>query len=76
MEIKKIAEGPIKRSTNSVFETLNKKTESLDILQKYKRANESLVRSNVENVQILGMTQPVKLEEIYSIPKVSVIPPF
>lgn len=59
-------EGPIKKSIDSVFDTVNLKTEALDLLRKYKNANKALVRSLVENVQILGMSEPIKLAEIYS----------
>lgn len=62
---------PAKNSVNSVFDTINKKTEALDILNKYKDANCQLVRSNVENVQILGMSEPVKLIDIYSTTRIS-----
>lgn len=71
MNLNKAMEGPVGKSTNSVFDTLNKKTEALDILNKYKTANEELVRASVENIQILGMTEPVKLADMYSTTRVS-----
>ncbi len=71
MDIDKITDGPIKQSTTSVFDTLNQKTEAVDLLNKYKNANSELVKTLVENVQILGMTEPVKLAGIYSVTKIS-----
>lgn len=71
MDIKKAIDGPIKKSTTSVFNTLNQYAEAVDLLNKYKNANAELVKSLVENVQILGMTEPVKLADIYSVTKIS-----
>ncbi|ELU8126856.1 NACHT domain-containing protein [Vibrio cholerae] len=64
-------EEPSKKAIGSVFDTVNKATEALDILNKYRDANAQLVRSNVENVQILGMAEPVKLVDIYSTTQIS-----
>ncbi|WP_325891112.1 NACHT domain-containing protein [Grimontia sp. NTOU-MAR1] len=64
-------EEPAKKSIGAVFDTVNKRTEALDILNKYKDANNQLVRSSVENVQILGMSEPVKLTDIYSTTRIS-----
>lgn len=66
-----LLDDPIKKSVNSVFDTLNKKTEAYDLLNKYKNANIDYVKSQVENVQILGMSQPVKLADIYSTTMIS-----
>lgn len=71
MGIQSTVEGPATKSVNSVFDTINKKTEALDILKKYKNANIELVRASVENIQILGMSEPVKLADIYSITRIS-----
>lgn len=69
--MQKALEEPAKKSVNSVFDTINRKTEALDLLSKYKNANEKLVRNSVENVQILGMSEPVKLVDIYSTTRIS-----
>ncbi|MCF5761090.1 hypothetical protein K3H45_14510 [Aeromonas veronii] len=70
-EPENVLEGPIKQSIESVFNTINSKAEGLDLLKKYRNANRSYVRALVENVQILGMSEPVKLIDIYSITQVS-----
>jgi len=67
----KAFDGAIKKSTTSVFDSVNKKTEALDLLKKYENANHSYVQAQVENIQILGMSQPVKLSEIYSTTMIS-----
>jgi len=67
----KAFDGAIKKSTTSVFDTINKRTEALDLLKKYKNANESYVKEQVESVQILGMSKPVLLSEIYSTTMIS-----
>jgi hypothetical protein len=66
MQPEKALDGVIKKSSNSVFDTLNKKAEALDILKKYRNANIEYVKAQVENVQILGMSKPVKLADVYS----------
>jgi predicted NACHT family NTPase len=64
-------DGAIKKSTTSVFDTINKKTESLDLLNKYENASRAYVKAQVEYVQILGMSQPVNLADIYSTTMIS-----
>ncbi|MCL2915234.1 NACHT domain-containing protein [Shewanella corallii] len=71
MQADKIMEGPIKKSTTSVFDTINKKAEALDIFNRYEKANNSYVKAQVENIQILGMSEPVKLADIYSTTMIS-----
>ncbi len=71
MEPEKAFDGVIKNSTLSVFDTINKKAEALDVFSKYENANRSYVKAQVENVQILGMYEPVKLADVYSTTMIS-----
>ena len=71
MQPEKAFDGAIKKSTTSVFDSINKKTEALDLLKKYGNANHNYVKAQVENVQILGMSEPVKLSDIYSTTMIS-----
>lgn len=71
MQAEKVFDGAIKKSTTSVFDSINKKTEALDLLKKYENANSNYVKAQVENVQILGMSEPVKLADIYSTTMIS-----
>ncbi|MGD6738135.1 NACHT domain-containing protein, partial [Photobacterium leiognathi subsp. mandapamensis] len=71
VQIDKALDGVMKKSATSVFDTINKKTEALDLFNKYENANSSYVKAQVENVQILGMSEPVKLADIYSTTMIS-----
>lgn len=71
MKNEKAFDGVIKKSTTSVFDSINKKTESLDLLRRYENANNKYVKTQVENIQILGMSEPVKLADVYSTTMIS-----
>lgn len=62
---KKAAEGPIKQSVDSVFNTINRKVESLDLLGKYWKAQKRIIRTTHVNIKLLGMTSPIPLSRIY-----------
>lgn len=62
---------PILQSIKSVFDGLNVKTESLDLLRKYRNAHFQTTRATVSTIKILGMAEPVQLEHVYSPARVS-----
>ena len=64
-------DGPIKQSINSVFQGLNTGVESLDLFSRFHRAHVEALRSDVQNIKLLGMSSPVKLVDIYSPARVS-----
>ena len=57
---------PAKKSISSVFDGLNKGTEARDIFRKYRNNHFARLKGNLEHLKILGMSQPVKLTDIYS----------
>jgi len=62
---------PILHSIKSVFDGLNIKTESLDLLKKYRNAHFKSTRAMVGTIKILGMAEPVNLQHVYSPARVS-----
>lgn len=62
---KALTDGPIKQSISSVFDGINRGVESFDPLGKYTKQQRKLVKGQVENVKLLGMTAPIALAEIY-----------
>lgn len=62
---KAVAEGPIKHSVNSVFDSINRGVESLDLLGKYTNVQKNQIRTQLENIKLLGMTSPIPLQKIY-----------
>lgn len=63
--IKAVIDGPIKKSVNSVFDGINRGVESLDLYGKYSKAQRLQIKNQLENVKLLGMPSPIKLETIY-----------
>lgn len=64
-------EKPIKESVYSVFHDLKTGTEALDLFKKYRKHHFNSLKSRLESMKILGMSQPVPLVEIYSPSSVS-----
>lgn len=62
---KAVVDGPVKKSINAVFDSINKGVESLDIGGKYETAQRKLVVTGLQNIKLLGMTAPVPIESIY-----------
>lgn len=60
-----IISDPLKQSFNSVFDGVNSKVESLDLLGKYKRVHFEILINHVQEVKILGMQNPINLMDIY-----------
>ncbi len=56
---------PIKRAVDSVYDSINRNIESRDLLQKYEKTQKKHVRTQLENINLLGMSTPIPLEKIY-----------
>ena len=50
-------EGPVKSALNSVFDGLNRKTEGLDLLNKYKTANAELGKVRISRSFLPKLTR-------------------
>jgi len=57
---------PIRKSITSVFHDLNTATEALDLFRKYRRKHFASLKSTLGHIKILGMSQPLRLVDIYS----------
>lgn len=57
---------PIKGAIESVFSGINTYTEALDIFNKYRNNHFQRVKGQVEHIKILGMSEPVRLIDVYS----------
>lgn len=57
---------PAKKVIASVFDGLVKGTEARDIFHKYRNNHFARLKADLEQVKILGMSQPIRLAEIYS----------
>ncbi|MBU2497378.1 MAG: NACHT domain-containing protein [Proteobacteria bacterium] len=64
-------ETPIRESIYAVFDFLRTSTEALDLYKKYRKAHFSSLKTSLETVKILGMSQPIPLVELYSPPFIS-----
>ncbi len=62
---KPIIDGPVKKSLNSVFDSLNRGVESLDITGTFEASQKKLIKDNLQNIKLLGMESPVPLPDIY-----------
>lgn len=62
---KALVDGPIKQSVNAVWDSLNRNVEALDIFSKYERAHKKQIRTQLENIKLLGMNSPIPLAKIY-----------
>lgn len=59
-------EKPIIESVNSLFHDLKTGTEALDLFKKYRKKHFTSLKSRLDSIKILGMSQPVPLVDIYS----------
>ena len=59
-------ETPIKESVYSVFHDLKTGTEALDLFKKYRRKHFKSLKSSLDSIKILGMSQPKPIVDIYS----------
>jgi predicted NACHT family NTPase len=63
--VKVMVDGPVKQSVNSVFDSINRNVESLDLFSKYERIQKKQIRTQLENIKLLGMSSPIPLASIY-----------
>ena len=57
---------PIKGAIESVFDDINTYTEALDIFKRYRKNHFQRLKGSVEYIKILGMSQPLRLIDVYS----------
>lgn len=56
---------PIKKSVNSVFSGINKNVEAMDLFKRYRKSHFQYLRSVVQKVKVLGMSEPIPLADLY-----------
>jgi hypothetical protein len=57
---------PVRQSINSLFHDLNVGVEALDLFKKYRGRHFHSIRSSLGSIKILGMTQPIRLQSVYT----------
>lgn len=59
-------DGPIKQSFENVFKGMNTSAESFDIFNRFRDTHFKNLHEKISNVQVLGMSEPTPLMQIYS----------